>query len=64
MSIFGAKPGWWCIESVSDPRWNKSGNSENIMFPLVCKEAQKWVDECKEKYGEPPADVECSQMKD
>jgi len=64
MSMFGPKMGSWAVQSVKDPRWNKSGRA----FGLVCEggpqEMKDWIKECFEKYGEPPDDATREFMKD
>jgi len=42
----------WSVQSGTDPRWNNSGGSETPR-----REAHKWLNECREKYGEPPMDT-------
>lgn len=63
-SMFGPKMGSWSVRSISDPRWNSNGRG----YGLVClggpQDAHTWVELCREKYGEPPADLVMSFMKD
>ena len=62
--MFGPKMGSWCVTSKSDPRWNNSGRSEGLCCNGGPQEMQDWIEECKKKYGEPPADATMSFMKD
>lgn len=64
MNMFGPKMGTWWVHSETDPRWNKSGKAYGLVCSGGPEEMQDWIDECKEKYGEPPEDGECGFMKD
>jgi hypothetical protein len=64
MSMFGPKMGSWSVHSESDPRWNKSGRAEGLCCMGGPQEMKDWIEECKKKYGEPPADATMSFMKD
>lgn len=63
-SMFGPKMGSWYVNSRLDPRWNASGRS----YGLVClggpQDTHTWIEQCREKYGEQPADLEMGFMKD
>jgi hypothetical protein len=50
--------GTWEVSSKSDPRWNKSGRAVGSVVCGGPQEMQDWIDECKKKYGDPPADAE------
>lgn len=56
MSIAGM--GSWGFESKKDPRWNKKGIGFGSVSTGGPKEMEIWIKECKEKYGEPPDDLE------
>jgi len=64
MSMFGPKMGSWSVHSESDPRWNKSGRGYGLVTSGGPREMQEWIDECIEKYGDPPEDATRSFMKD
>lgn len=64
MSIFGPRMGSWRVYSETDPRWNKSGRAEGLVTSGGPPEMQEWIDECIEKYGDPPDDAKQSFYKD
>jgi hypothetical protein len=64
MSMFGPKMGTWAIHSDKDPRWNNSGRAEGLVCEGGPKGMQDWIEECRTKYGEPPADAIQSFWKD
>ena len=64
MSIFGPKIGSWSVHSESDPRWNKSGRASGLVCDDGPPDMKAWIEKCKKKYGEPPADCFKSFMKD
>lgn len=63
MSIFGPKMGTWTVYSDKDPRWNKSGRACGFAIGGT-PEMEEWIDQCIEKYGDPPDDVKQSFWKD
>jgi len=64
MSMFGPKMGTWWVKSKTDPRWNKTGRGYGLVTSGGPGELGEWIEECKEKYGEPPDDAEMGFMKD
>jgi hypothetical protein len=62
-SPFHPKEGSWWLRSKKDPRWNCSGRADvgGLVMPYEC---EKKLEELKEKYGEPPEDLEWGYMKD
>jgi len=64
MSMFGPKKGTWSIHSKQDPRWNKSGEGYGLVTSGGTAEQKKWLEECEQKYGEKPDDLEWSFYKD
>jgi hypothetical protein len=62
--MFGPKIGTWRGMCKSDPRWNKSGRGEGLITSGGPKEMWNWIEQCKEKYGEPPNDAQMSFVKD
>lgn len=62
-SMLGPKMGTWSVNSKMDPRWNKSGRALGLVTSPP-GEIQKWIEECKKKYGKIPKDCEYSFMKD
>jgi len=63
-AMFGPKMGTWWVQSKEDPRWNKTGRAAGLVCMGGPPEMQEWIDECKKKYGKPPADCEVGFMKD
>ena len=64
MSMFGPRAGCWYVQSVTDPRWNKSGRGMGLVMSGGPEELKEWLTECKTKYGEAPADCTMGFMKD
>ncbi len=60
----GARMGSWWVVSKTDPRWDKEGRAFGAVSAGGPQEMQDWIDECTEKYGDPPADAEKGFMKD
>jgi len=58
--MFGPKMGSWSVHSDKDSRWNKSGRGSGLVISGGPPEMQEWIDQCIEKYGDPPDD--CSKM--
>lgn len=56
--------GSWSVHSDSDPRWNSSGRAEGLVVEGGPPEMQRWIEECRKKYGDPPKDCMMSFMKD
>lgn len=61
--MFAPKPGRWWVQCKTDPRWNKSGRG-CALVNLGPKEMWDWIEQCKEKYGQPPNDAQMGFMKD
>lgn len=57
-SMSGPKMGSWSVHSESDPRWNKSGRTGGP------DEMGKWIEKCKNKYGDPPDDTTMGFLRD
>ena len=58
------RAGSWWLSSKSDKRWNTHGTADfigGLKMPQECKQALKNL---RQKYGEPPADLEWGYMKD
>lgn len=54
----GDKPGLWWLECASDSRWNRTGTVDHLDNHSLHPEAQKAIDEIKERLGEePPEDL-------
>jgi len=64
MGMFGPKIGTWTVHSDSDPRWNKEGRGYGLVTEGGPCEMREWIEECKKKYGEVPADTTESFWKD
>jgi hypothetical protein len=65
MGMFGGGgEGTWTVNSVSDPRWNKSGRGFGAVTSGGPREMRDWIKECSEKYGDPPEDATQSFYKD
>ena len=64
MSMFGPKLGTWWVGSITDPRWNKDGQGYGLVCAGGPSEIRDWIDKCKEKYGDPPKDLNIGFMKD
>ena len=64
MGMFGPEMGTWWVESKKDPRWNKTGEGYGLVTTGGPSERQEWVDQCVEKYGDPPDDCGRGFMKD
>jgi len=65
MGLFNAHGGHWFLRSETDPRWNCTGYVDRLIVMAG------WTDEAKRRhetlrasYGEPPADLTYSCMKD
>lgn len=54
-NIDNIKTGKWYIKSMSDPRWNASG--EGNITGHICMEAGTELKKLKEKYGKQPDDL-------
>ena len=63
-SMFGPKEGTWWVTSASAPHWNSNGRGFGLVSMGGPQDAHTWVEHCKEKYGEPPPDLEMGFMKD
>lgn len=63
-SMFGPKMGSWYVSSKLDPRWNSNGRGYGLVSMGGPQDAHTWVELCKKKYGELPADLEMGFMKD
>lgn len=64
MGMFGAKMGYWEVNSIKDPRWNNSGKAQGLICnggPSIMKD---WIKQCRKKYGKPPNDCYKSFHKD
>ncbi len=55
--------GRWWIRSKMDPMWNKSGCGSGLVCMGGPSEIDKWIEKCKETYGDPPNDCEKIFMK-
>jgi hypothetical protein len=64
MSMFGPKMGSWSVNSMKDPRWNKSGRGYGLVTSGGPSEMREWIKQCREKYGDPPDDCCQNFMKD
>lgn len=53
----GPKMGSWQVCSKKDTRWNNNGRTKGLATAGGPPEMHEWIDECKEKYGEPPDDL-------
>lgn len=62
--MFGPKMGTWSVHSESDPRWSQSGRAEGLVCLGGPKEMRDWIQECIDKFGDPPADGTESFTKD
>ena len=62
--MFGPKSGTWGVSSKLDPRWNKSDKKDWLCTLGRPPEAEAWLKECEEKFGEYPKDLEYSFFKD
>jgi len=65
LNMFGGKPGYVCIRSKKDPRWNYGERVESLVVmagihPVITEK----IEELKKFYGEQPEDLEYSCMKD
>lgn len=58
------RAGWWGYRSESDPRWNVDGRAEAMSALFPPREAEAALEAKKREYGEPPADLTYSSMKD
>lgn len=59
MSFFGPSPGAWGFHSKKDPRWNCSGDVEDLVVSFgMPTEAQEKLAALKRELGEPPKDLE------
>ncbi|HZY36259.1 MAG TPA: hypothetical protein VFE53_06400 [Mucilaginibacter sp.] len=55
------KEGEWEVCSKLDPRWNNKGVGYG---DCTCvPDMNKWLEECKKQYGDPPDDTEVSFYK-
>ena len=64
MGLFNpVREGSWWLRSKSDPRWNSDGRTDvgGFVMPDECK---RKLEELKQKFGEPPEDLEWGYMKD
>ena len=61
----GPKSGSWWLSSKDDPRWVVSGTTKTLEFsagpPL---EAQEAMLRLRNRYGDPPSDLEWGGIKD
>lgn len=62
LSFLGPRSGSWFISSVSDPRWNDSGQAF-VGGGFMPEEAKKAIDAKTELYGPPPEDLEWGYLK-
>jgi hypothetical protein len=63
-SMFGPKIGSWYLSSKKDPRWNDCGREALLVCAGLCKGAKKSIEANRDRYGDPPDDLEYSCMKD
>lgn len=61
--FFRPQGGSWSLSSESDPRWNCSGESDNVGGFVRAQEAEEKLQRLTEKYGLPLSDLEYSAMK-
>jgi hypothetical protein len=64
MGMFGTKMGSWETHSKTDSRWNKNGRGLGLCCAGGPQEMKDWVNRCKTMFGEAPADLVWSFMKD
>ena len=60
---FGGSSGTLVGKQQDHPRWNADGNS-TVGGLVMPSSAQEWIDACKRKFGDPPADCEWGILKD
>ena len=46
----------WFVSSQSDKRWNNSGECRGFIT-MTPYEVIKWLDNCENKYGKKPSDL-------
>jgi hypothetical protein len=63
-SMFGPRKGTWAVSSKTDTRWNASGRAHGLVCMGGPQDMYTWIEECKTKYGDAPADLTTSFMKD
>jgi hypothetical protein len=59
----GGEGTWW-VSCKSDPRWNQTGRGWGAVTARGPDGMRKHIEECRQKYGEPPPDCEQGFMKD
>ena len=63
MDMFGLREGSWYLYSESHPEWRVDGRGFCGGFTKP-KELNEALEKLKEKYGNPPKDLEWGYMKD
>lgn len=60
--VLGRSGTWW-IRSVSDPRWNESGEADVVSLLAMPKQVKNAKRRLARRFGSPPADLEWGVMK-